>query len=251
MKKTKPIKRILGASFAALLLGGAVTFAFWHVQADEIEKTATSEDLITSNKTWVDAKTEIPLTNDIHFVPQRKGTSVKIVGDGDLQIEVEDAQLLKQMADEDSDFKGMKKYRLRIEADRVADYLNNERYLFPVEHGYKGLSNYRIKAGERRIQSASKAIEMTRKNEDWAVETTLPVEYSDDLAKDAVDILKMNVSSGKLDMDDSFSADYKKIEAHAKSFHYDFTVEKNSLLIFKSEEEVQIDEPIGIEYVMK
>ncbi|MHC5280926.1 hypothetical protein [Listeria kieliensis] len=251
MKKTKPIKRMLGASFAALLLGGAVTFAFWHVQAGEIEKTATSEDLITSNKTWVNAKTEIPLTNDIHFVPQKKGTSVKIVGDGDLQIEVDDAQLLKQMADENPDFKGMKKYRLRVEADRVADYLNNERYIFPVEHGYKGLSNYRIKAGERKIKSANKLISLTKKNTNRAVETTLPVEYSDDLAKDAVDILKMNVSSGKLILDDSFSSGYKKIEARAKTFHYNFTVEKNSLLIFKSEEEVQIDEPIGIEYVMK
>ncbi|MEN2666446.1 hypothetical protein ACRW9N_12585 [Listeria aquatica] len=251
MKKTKPLKRMLGVSFVALLLGGAVTFAFWHVQADEIEKAGTSEDLITSNKTWVGAKTEIPLTNDIHFVTQKKGTSVKIVGDGDLQIEVVDTQLLKEMADENPDFKGIKKYRLRVEADRVADYLNNERYVFPVEHGYKGLSNYQISAGERKIRSADKAIALTKKNTNWAVETTLPVEYSDDLAEDAVDVLKMNVSSGKLEMDDSFRADYKKVEAHAKMFRYNFTVEKNSLLVFKSEEEVQIDEPIGIEYLMK
>ncbi|EFR87432.1 conserved hypothetical protein, partial [Listeria marthii FSL S4-120] len=43
----------------------------------------------------------------------------------------------------------------------------------------------------------------------------------------------------------------KNVTIYPKSFVYDFTLQKNTMLVFKEQEEAVIQEPIGIEYIIK
>ncbi|EIX7109539.1 hypothetical protein MK044_002778, partial [Listeria innocua] len=43
----------------------------------------------------------------------------------------------------------------------------------------------------------------------------------------------------------------KNVTIYPKSFVYDFTLQKNTMLIFKDQKEATITEPIGIEYIIK
>ncbi|EUJ29188.1 hypothetical protein MFLO_11405 [Listeria floridensis FSL S10-1187] len=232
MKRSIPLKKIVIAGVFAFCLIPLITFVFWHVKADEFEKKASSSELISSNQAWVETKTAVPLTDDISFVPDEAGTTVKIMKNGDLAVDVVNPELLQAMVEENPGFNGMKEYRLLVAADRVADYLNNDRYLFPVEHGYEGFSNFHVKSGNREIRSEDRTIPVTQKGSSVAVELDLSAKTSDELAGQAVDALNMNVSLKKLSLDDSFATSFKTVKAHPKMFYHDFTVEKKFVVDF-------------------
>ncbi|WP_255313265.1 hypothetical protein [Listeria fleischmannii] len=249
--KVARLKKTLFLSILFILLALLVLFVVWNVQADEVTPNQNEADLIASNRVWIESKTPIPLTNDISVTPFEKNTDVEILKNGNLVVEVTNAKLLKQLALENSIYDGIKAYRLVITAPNVAEYINNAKFKYPMDHAYTGISNYQIESGTRSIETGSDAIRLTRENNQVHTKSTVQVRFSDDLAKDSMDALQMNVSSNSLALDDSFQTKAKSVRAFSKELFYDFNVTKNSWLILSSSKQVHVYSPVGMEYIMK
>ncbi len=251
LEKVARPKKALFLSALFILSVVIALFVVWKVQAEEITPRVSEAELIASNKSWIATKTAIPLTDDISFLPAEKDTEVHILANGNLVVDVTNHEILNQLSEEDSKYEGIKEYRLVIAASNVAEYINNSKFKYPMDHAYDGFSNYQIESGTREIQTSNETINLTRKKNQVTAKSLVPVEFSNELATKSIKALQMNITTESLALDDSFEAKAKTVTAYPKTFFYDFNVTRNSWLIFSETKQVNVSVPIGIEYIIK
>ncbi len=251
LKKVARPKKALFLSLLFILSVAIALFVVWQVQAEEITPKVSKSELIASNHSWIATKTAIPLTDDISFIPAEKDTDVNILANGNLVVDVTNQELLTELSKEDSMYEGMKEYRLVIAAANVAEYINNSKFKYPMVHAYAGFSDYQIESGTREIQTNKEEINLTRQKNQVTTKSIVPVAFSDEVAKNSVEALQMNISPESLALDDTFQTTAKTVKAYPKTLFYDFNVTRSSWLIFSETKQVDVSVPIGIEYIIK
>lgn len=97
-------------------------------QAPKVSKT----ELIESNKVWINNQMQIPIQDNIILSIPATNTNTTIATNGDLILETTNEDILKELASTDNRYKGIKAYRLRIEAKKVSEYITNTKYRYPT-----------------------------------------------------------------------------------------------------------------------
>ncbi|HHQ1720880.1 TPA: hypothetical protein ACSKK9_002501 [Listeria innocua] len=229
----------------------AAIFFFWQVDAEEQAPTVSKTELIESNKVWINNQMQIPLEDNIFLSIPSPNTEATIAKNGDLIIATTNPEILNKLASSNSRYSGMKAYRLRIEAKKVSEYITNTKYRYPSTTVQKKLANYEIKSGERTIETAKKALKVESSNKS-DIKLTLETTYSSKDAEVAAAIFNNKIPD-EITINDNTKnlSTQKNVTIYPKSFVYDFTLQKNTMLIFKEQKEATITEPIGIEYIIK
>ncbi|MBC1886241.1 hypothetical protein VL806_10225 [Listeria seeligeri] len=230
----------------------AVVFFFWQVDAEEQTPKVTKSELIESNKVWVENKAQIPLQDNIILSIPAANTDATIATNGDLIIDSTNTEILQELAASNSRYKGIKAYRLRIEAKKVSEYITNAKYRFPTTTVQEKLTNYEITSGERTVETENTPVKFATTTNPNEIAATLKTTYSSDDAEIAANIFNSKIPDEITITDDTKDlATAKNLTIYPKAFVYDFMLQKNTMLIFKDQEEAMITEPIGIEYIIK
>ncbi len=211
----------------------------------------TQAELIESNKSWVETKTPLPLTENIFMNLPAKDSKVTVTSSGNLVLETTNPYYLKQLADENDRFTNIKEYRLVIFADKVSEYINNSKYRYPTGYGHTGMSDYQIESGIREISSGQEALPLKKEGQTVDLKSSLTTRYANDLAKDTADAFEFDALDQGAAIDDQFETSFQDVTAYPKEFYYDFTVTKKAFFLWSETGEATITEPVGIEYVMK
>ncbi|MBC1547973.1 hypothetical protein HCJ27_12760 [Listeria sp. FSL L7-1435] len=229
----------------------AAVFFFWQVDAEEQAPKVTKAELIESNKVWINNQMQIPIQDNIILSIPAANTQTTIAANGDLILATTNEEILKELAASNDRYKDIKAYRLRIEAKKVSEYITNTKYRYPTTTIQKKLANYEITSGERSVQTDKTPlkIEETDNNE---IKASLKTSFSSDDAEVAAGIFNSSIPD-KVTITDNTKEliTNKNVTIYPKSFVYDFTLQKNTMLVFKQQEEAVIQEPIGIEYIIK
>ncbi|MBC6297749.1 hypothetical protein HCJ45_11605 [Listeria sp. FSL L7-1517] len=230
----------------------AIVLFFWHVEAEEQTTKVSKTELIESNKVWVNNKMQIPIQDNIFLSTPSANTEATIAPNGDLIVTSTNNEFLKQLASADKRYKGIKTYRLRVAAKKVSEYITNVKYRFPTTTIQEKITNYEITSGERTIITEATPVKVTSvKNED-KIQTTLKTSYSNADAEIATKLFSSKIPREVTIADETKTLiTNKDVTIYPKTFVYDFTLQKNTLLIFKEQNEEMITEPIGIEYIIK
>ncbi|EDO1161428.1 TPA: hypothetical protein ACSKM7_002851 [Listeria innocua] len=245
------LKKFIMVIVILIIAIAAAIFFFWQVDAEEQAPTVSKSELIESNKVWINDQMQIPLEDNVFLSIPSPSTEATIAKNGDLIIATTNPEILNKLAASNSRYDGMKAYRLRIEAKKVSEYITNTKYRYPTTTVQKKLANYEIKSGERTIETGQKAIkaESTKKGD---IKLTLETTYSSKDAEVAAAIFSNKIPD-EITINDNTKnlSTQKNVTIYPKSFVYDFTLQKNTMLIFKDQKEATITEPIGIEYIIK
>ncbi|EAA0351068.1 hypothetical protein LRO45_002880 [Listeria monocytogenes] len=229
----------------------AAVFFFWQVDAEEQAPKVTKTELIESNKVWINNQMQVPIQDNIILSIPAANTNTTIATNGDLILETTNEDILKELASTDNRYKGIKAYRLRIEAKKVSEYITNTKYRYPTTTIQKKFANYEITSGERSVQTEKTPvkIEDTTNNN---IKVSLKTSYSSDDAEVAAGIFNSQIPEETTITDNTKAlTTNKNVTIYPKTFIYDFTLQKNTMLVFKEQEEAVIKEPIGIEYIIK
>ncbi|ENI8740097.1 hypothetical protein ABZ030_002975, partial [Listeria monocytogenes] len=229
----------------------AAVFFFWQVDAEEQAPKVTKTELIESNKVWINNQMQVPIQDNIILSIPAANTNTTIATNGDLILETTNEDILKELASTDNRYKGIKAYRLRIEAKKVSEYITNTKYRYPTTTVQKKFANYEITSGERSVQTEKTPvkIEDTTNNN---IKVSLKTSYSSDDAEVAAGIFNSQIPEETTIIDNTKAlTTNKNVTIYPKTFIYDFTLQKNTMLVFKEQEEAVIKEPIGIEYIIK
>lgn len=228
-----------------------VLFFIWQVGAEEPSPEVSKTELIESNKVWVNNQMQIPLQENIILSIPAANTDATIATNGDLIIATSNKEILEQLATSSNRYKGIKAYRLRIEAKKVSEYVTNTKYRFPTSSIQNNLTNYEITGGERTVKTEKNPVKVKASSGNNII-LDLKTTYSSDDAEIATDIFTNNIPE-KLTITDNTKqlTTMKNVAIYPKSFVYDFTLQKSTMLIFKERKEEMITEPIGIEYIIK
>ncbi|MBC2331071.1 hypothetical protein [Listeria swaminathanii] len=229
----------------------AAVFVFWQVDAEEQAPKVSKTELIESNKVWINNQMQIPIQDNIILSIPATNTNTNIATNGDLILTTTNEEILKELAASNDRYKNIKAYRLRIEAKKVSEYITNTKYRYPTTTIQKKLANYEITSGERSVQTDKTPIKIedTTNND---IKVPLKTTYSSDEAEVAAGIFNSTIPD-KITITDNTKdlTINKNVTIYPKSFVYDFTLQKNTMLVFKEQEEAVIQEPIGIEYIIK
>ncbi|MBF2394558.1 hypothetical protein IA831_13535 [Listeria marthii] len=229
----------------------AAVFFFWQVDAEEQAPKVSKTELIESNKVWINNQMQIPIQDNIILSIPAANTQTTIAANGDLILATTNEEILQELAASNDRYKDIKAYRLRIEAKKVSEYITNTKYRYPTTTIQKKFANYEITSGERSVQTDKTPlkIEETDNNE---IKTTLKTSFSSDDAEVAAGIFNSSIPDKVIITDNTKElTTNKNVTIYPKSFVYDFTLQKNTMLVFKEQEEAVIQEPIGIEYIIK
>ncbi|EAE0012767.1 hypothetical protein FAM05_11790 [Listeria monocytogenes] len=229
----------------------AAVFFFWQVDAEEQAPKVSKTELIASNKVWINNQMQVPIQDNIILSIPATNTNTTIATNGDLILETTNEEILKELASSDNRYRGIKAYRLRIEAKKVSEYITNTKYRYPTTTIQKKFANYEITSGERSVQTEKKPvkIEETTNND---IKVSLKTSYSSDDAEVAAGIFNSQIPEETTLTDNTKElTTNKNVTIYPKTLVYDFTLQKNTMLIFKEQEEAVIKEPIGIEYIIK
>ncbi|MCD2254966.1 hypothetical protein [Listeria marthii] len=229
----------------------AAVFFFWQVDAEEQAPKVTKAELIESNKVWINNQMQIPIQDNIILSIPAANTQTTIAANGDLILVTTNEEILKELAASNDRYKDIKAYRLRIEAKKVSEYITNTKYRYPTTTIQKKFANYEITSGERSVQTDKTPLKI-EETDDNEIKTTLKTSFSSDDAEVAAGIFNSSIPD-KVTITDNTKelTTNKNVTIYPKSFVYDFTLQKNTMLVFKEQEEAVIQEPIGIEYIIK
>lgn len=246
------IKKFTVIIIILIIAIAAVVFFFWQVDAEEQPPKITKTELIESNKVWVSNKAQIPLQDNIILSIPSANTEATIATNGDLIITSTNQEILQQLASDDNRYKGIKAYRLRIKAKKVSEYITNTKYRFPTNSLQEKLTNYEILNGERTITTEAAPVKAELATSGNKIQTILKTTYSSDDAQVAAGLFSSAISDEITITDDTKKLiENNHTTIYPKSFVYDFTLQKNTMLIFNAQKEEMITEPIGIEYILK
>lgn len=244
-------KRFTMIIIVLIIAIAAAVFFFWQVDAEEQAPKVSKTELIESNKVWINNQMQIPIQDKIILSIPATNTNTTIASNGDLILETTNEEILKELASSDNRYKDIKAYRLRIEAKKVSEYITNTKYRYPTTTIQKKFANYEITSGERSVQTEKTPvqIEETTNND---IKVSLNTSYSNDDAEVAADIFNSQIPEETTITDNTKNLiTNKNVTIYPKTFVYDFTLQKNTMLVFKEQEEAVIKEPIGIEYIIK
>ncbi|HBL6244474.1 TPA: hypothetical protein LR728_002848, partial [Listeria monocytogenes] len=146
-------KRFTMIIIVLIIAIAAAVFFLWQVDAEEQAPKVSKTELIESNKVWINNQMQIPIQDNIILSIPATNTNTTIATNGDLILETTNEDILKELASTDNRYKGIKAYRLRIEAKKVSEYITNTKYRYPTTTIQKKFANYEITSGERSVQT--------------------------------------------------------------------------------------------------
>lgn len=208
--------------------------------------------LIDSNRTWIKTNTSIFIAPNLTVPIKGDNTVTSIANNGDLILDTTNQEVMAKMAHADAKYKSMDRFRIRIFANKVSTVMNPSAFQYTRDKVDGFLTSYSILNGTL-DKVAGKSLELTSESgTTLRVNEKLNTVYSSDLAETVAPVLGINPKVSSQYLEDEFNImPGEKVVAYPRQLDYKFSVEKTSLVFFKGDSDERIEQPVGLEYVIK
>ncbi|MBC1475443.1 hypothetical protein HB852_12550 [Listeria grandensis] len=250
--KNSRISRFIIGLLACIAIGGAAFLIFWNVQAEEVMPEIDQAKLMDSNRTWIKTSTSIAIEPNLVVPIKGDNTVTSIANNGDLILDTTNKTVLTKMAKVDSKYREMDRFRIRIFANKVSTVMNPATFQYTHDKVDGFLTSYSILNGTLE-KVAGKGFNLTTTvGTPLQVNEKLETEYSSRLAEKIAPVLGINAKISSQYLEDEFNIEAgEQVIAYPRQLHYQFSAEKTSLVFFKGDSDEEIEQPVGLEYVIK